>query len=135
MHILENLPINISEHLRLRAEIELRALRLLNFQNFVRSEVLGQLKVIPISSITLIFSCFQRDTTLEFALNPYAYRRTKRHNLREARVMEDLEKQQKFEQEKRRRQKHVELLQSIVCASKDFKGNFRTRGVINNVYL
>lgn len=109
MRILENLPANISEHLRIRAEIELRALRLLNFQNYVRGEVLGHLK---------------RDTTLETALNPYAYRRTKRHNLREARVMEDLEKQQKMEQEKRRRQKHAELLQAIVLASKDFKGKY-----------
>jgi hypothetical protein len=38
--------------------------------------------------------------------------------------MEDLEKHQKMEQEKRRRQKHAELLQAIVMASKDFKGNF-----------
>lgn len=45
MRTLENLPVNISEHLRTRAEIELRALRLLNFQNYVRGEVLGQLKV------------------------------------------------------------------------------------------
>lgn len=36
--------------------------------------------------------------------------------------MEDLEKHQKMEQEKRRRQKHAELLQAIVMASKDFKG-------------
>lgn len=45
MRTLENLPVNISEYLRTRAEIELRALRLLNFQNYVRGEVLGQLKV------------------------------------------------------------------------------------------
>jgi SWI/SNF-related matrix-associated actin-dependent regulator of chromatin subfamily A protein 2/4 len=45
MRILENLPVNISEHLRVKAEIELRALRLLNFQNYVRGEVLGHLKV------------------------------------------------------------------------------------------
>jgi SWI/SNF-related matrix-associated actin-dependent regulator of chromatin subfamily A protein 2/4 len=109
MKILENLPANIGEHLRIRAEIELRALRLLNFQNYVRGEVLSHLK---------------RDTTLETALNPYAYRRTKRHNLREARVMEDLEKQQKMEHEKRRRQKHAELLQAIMTASRDFKGNY-----------
>lgn len=58
--------------------------------------------------------------------NPYAYRRTKRYTLREARVTERLEKQQKVEQEKRRRQKHMELLSAIVQASRDFKG------VLNN---
>lgn len=53
----------------------------------------------------------KRDTTLETALNPYAYKRVKRHTLREARITEKLEKQQKQEQERRRRQKHQELLQ------------------------
>ena len=57
----------------------------------LRSEILGQMR---------------RDTTLETALNPNAYRRTKRQSLREARVTEKLEKQQKMEQERRRRQKH-----------------------------
>lgn len=93
---LNDMPINVGSNLRLKAEIELHALRLLNFQTQVRNEVLGYLK---------------RDTTLETALNPFAYRRTKRHYLREARVTEKLEKQQKIEMEKRRRQKHTELLQ------------------------
>ena len=64
---LSEMPLNVSKNLRIKAEIELRALRLLNFQTQVRNEVLGYLK---------------RDTTLETALNPYAYRRTKRHTLR-----------------------------------------------------
>jgi len=50
---LMNMPLNISPHLRLQAEIELRSLRLLNFQTQVRSEVLSYLK---------------RDTTLETSL-------------------------------------------------------------------
>jgi hypothetical protein len=58
-----------------------------------------------------VLSYLKRDTSLETALNPYAFRRTKRHTLREARITEKLEKQQKMEQEKRRRQKHQELLQ------------------------
>ncbi|KAL3123864.1 hypothetical protein niasHT_000021 [Heterodera trifolii] len=66
-----------------------------------------------------VMACLKRDTTLETALNPYAYKRVKRHTLREARVTEKLEKQQ--EQERRRRQKHQELLQAIVQASKEFK--------------
>ncbi|KAI6223354.1 hypothetical protein M3Y95_00881300 [Aphelenchoides besseyi] len=106
MQVLENLPANISSYLRMKAEIELRAYRLLYLQLVMRSEILGYTK---------------RDTTLETALNPYAYRRTKRHNLREARVMERLEKQQQQEQKKRLRQKHVELLQAISQASRDFK--------------
>lgn len=39
----------------------------------------------------------KKDTTVENALNPYAYRRTKRQALREARVTEKLEKQQKVD--------------------------------------
>uniref|UniRef100_A0A1I8BQS0 SNF2-family ATP dependent chromatin remodeling factor snf21 n=1 Tax=Meloidogyne hapla TaxID=6305 RepID=A0A1I8BQS0_MELHA len=103
---LTELTLDIPPHLRLNAEIELRALRLVNLQTQVRSEVLSYLK---------------RDTYLETALNPYAYRRTKRHTLREARVTEKLEKQQKVEQERRRRQKHSEMLQAIVQVSKEFK--------------
>ncbi|CAD5212428.1 unnamed protein product [Bursaphelenchus okinawaensis] len=106
MKALEDIPVNISENLRIKAEIEIRSLRLLNLQAHVRNEVLGYLK---------------RDTTLETALNPLAYRRTKKLNLREARVMERLEKQQKLEQEKKRRQRHHDLLQAIVTASRDFK--------------
>jgi hypothetical protein len=48
----------------------------------------------------------RRDTTLETALNSRAYKRTKRQSLREARITEKLEKQQKIELERRRRQKH-----------------------------
>ena len=48
----------------------------------------------------------RKDTTLETALNAKAYKRSKRQTLREARVTEKLEKQQKLEQEKKKRQKH-----------------------------
>ncbi|VDN41446.1 unnamed protein product [Gongylonema pulchrum] len=106
IQFLSNLPANMSKHLALKAEIELRALRLLQLQTQVRTEVLSHLK---------------KDTTLETALNPYAYRRTKRQTLREARVTEKLEKQQKLEQERRRRQKHNELLQAILQHGKEFK--------------
>lgn len=54
----------------------------------------------------------RRDTTLETALNSKAYRRSKRQTLREARMTEKLEKQQKLEQEKKRRQKH-----QVICIS------------------
>jgi len=39
IEILNNLPANISPELKLQAEIELRALRVLNFQRQLRSEV------------------------------------------------------------------------------------------------
>lgn len=51
-------------------------------------------------------ACMRRDTTLETALNSKAYKRSKRQTLREARMTEKLEKQQKIEQERKRRQKH-----------------------------
>ncbi|CAB3409909.1 unnamed protein product [Caenorhabditis bovis] len=103
---LSNLPADIPANLRMKAEIELRALRLTNLQTQVRSEVMSTMK---------------RDTTLETALNPYAYRRTKRQSLREARVTEKLEKQQKMEQERKRRQKHTDLMHAIIQHGKEFK--------------
>lgn len=42
MEELTNLPATISEDLRLKAEIELRALRVLNFQRQLRAEVSQQ---------------------------------------------------------------------------------------------
>lgn len=48
----------------------------------------------------------RRDTALETALDAKAYKRSKRQSLREARITEKLEKQQKIEQERKRRQKH-----------------------------
>ncbi|XP_013396616.1 transcription activator BRG1 isoform X1 [Lingula anatina] len=103
---LENLPANIPEDLKTKAMIELRALRLLNFQRQLRGEVV---------------TCMRRDTTLETALNPKAYKRSKRQSLREARITEKLEKQQKIEQERKKRQKHQEYLNAVLQHAKDFK--------------
>ncbi|XP_047033977.1 ATP-dependent helicase brm isoform X1 [Helicoverpa zea] len=106
IEMLSNLPANIPDDLRLQAQIELRALRVLNFQKQLRSEILGQVR---------------RDTTLETAVNIKAYKRTKRQGLREARATEKLEKQQKLEAERKRRQKHQEFLQTVLQHAKDFK--------------
>lgn len=57
----------------------------------------------------------RRDTTLETALNSKAYKRSKRQTLREARMTEKLEKQQKIEQERKRRQKH-QVPRGELCA-------------------
>merc|ERR1712113_1241869 len=53
----------MADDIRRKAEIELRALRLLNFQRQLRAEVVA---------------CTRRDTTLETAINVKAYKRTKR---------------------------------------------------------
>ncbi|CAH0558695.1 unnamed protein product [Brassicogethes aeneus] len=101
-----NLPTDMSEKLRIQAQIELRALRCLNFQRQLRSEIIN---------------CIRRDTTLETAVNIKAYKRTKRQGLREARATEKLEKQQKLEAERKRRQKNQEFLTSVLQHGKDFK--------------
>ena len=112
---LSNLPTTMGEDLRVKAQIELRALRLLNFQRQLRSEVLA---------------CTRRDTTLETAVNVKAYKRTKRQGLREAQAtekleklerLERLEKQQKMEEERRRRQKHQEYLTAVLQHGKDLE--------------
>uniref|UniRef100_A0A8C5AKB5 SWI/SNF related BAF chromatin remodeling complex subunit ATPase 2 n=1 Tax=Gadus morhua TaxID=8049 RepID=A0A8C5AKB5_GADMO len=103
---LESLPGSLPPDLRTKATVELKALRLLNFQRQLRQEVVSSVR---------------RDTTLETALNSKAYKRSKRQTLREARMTEKLEKQQKIEQERKRRQKHQEYLNSILQHAKDFK--------------
>ena len=68
---LEFLPDTLTDDMRRRGMIELRALRLLDFQKRLRTEVL---------------TCSRRSTTLETALNLKAYKRPKRQSLREARI-------------------------------------------------
>lgn len=106
MEVLKNLPTNMPEELRFQAQIELRALRVLNFQRQLRSEIV---------------QCVRRDTTLETAVNVKAYKRVKRQGLREARATEKLEKQQKLEAERKRRQKHQEFLALVLQHGKDFR--------------
>ena len=76
-----------------------------------------------------VVSQIKMDTTLETSLNINAYRRAKRQTLREARVTEKLEKQQKIEQERKRRQRHQVWLIimlfvsfSVCCAVGKMKG-------------
>ncbi|CAG5131850.1 unnamed protein product, partial [Candidula unifasciata] len=103
---LSKMPTTMPEDLKIKGMIELRALRLLNFQRSLRTEVI---------------STMRKDTTLETALNPNAYKRSKRQSLREARVTEKLEKQQKMEQDRKKRQKHQEYLNAVLQHAKDFK--------------
>merc|ERR1712223_670320 len=103
---LAHLPISMADDVRVKAEIELRALRLLNFQRQLRAEVVA---------------CTRRDTTLETAINVKAYKRTKRQTLREARATEKLEKQQRLETERKKRQKHQEYLNAVLAHGRDMK--------------
>jgi len=114
MQELQRLPATMSEDLRLQAAIELRALRVLNFQRQLRMEFV---------------QCTRRDTTLETALNIKFYKRTKRQGLREARATEKLEKQQKLEAERKRRQKHLEFLAAVLQHGKDLREFHRNNKV------
>jgi SWI/SNF-related matrix-associated actin-dependent regulator of chromatin subfamily A protein 2/4 len=107
---LSNLPVNMAEDVRTKAEIELRALRLLNFQRQLRAEIVA---------------CTRRDTTLETAINVKAYKRTKRQGLREARATEKLEKQQRLEAERKRRQKHQEYLNAVLTHGREMQAFHR----------
>lgn len=98
--------LQIGDELRMKIAIELKALRLLEFQKQIRNEIV---------------SCMRADTTLETSLNPKAYKRCKRQTLREARVTEKMERQQKFEAERKKRQKHMEYLNAVIEHSKNFK--------------
>ena len=51
-------------------------------------------------------ACTRKDTMLETAASIKTNKRPKRQGLREARATEKLEKQQKVEAERKRRQKH-----------------------------
>ncbi|CAL4066291.1 unnamed protein product, partial [Meganyctiphanes norvegica] len=103
---LTELPATMADDLKVKAQIELRALRLLNFQRQLRSEIV---------------SCNRKDTTLETAINIKAYKRTKRQGLREARITEKLEKQQKLETERKKRQKHQEYLNAVLQHGRELR--------------
>ncbi|XP_037087593.1 ATP-dependent helicase brm-like [Pollicipes pollicipes] len=103
---LSGLPGSLAEDVRMRSQIELRALRLLNFQRQLRQEVLEMTR---------------RDTTLETVHNPTLYKRKKRQGLREARITERLEKQQRYEAEKKKRQKHMEYLAAVLQHGKELR--------------
>ncbi|CAL8137996.1 unnamed protein product [Orchesella dallaii] len=103
---LNSLPTTMAEDVQCKANVELRALRLLNFQRQLRQEVV---------------SCMSRDTTLETSYGLKAYKRKKSQGLREARATERLEKQQKLEAERKRRQKHQEFLSAVLQHGKDLR--------------
>lgn len=106
LQCLSQLPTSMAEDLQDKATLELRALRLLNFQRQLRQEVVG---------------CMSRDATLETSYQLKAYKRSKRQGLREARATERLEKQQKLEAERKKKQKHQEFLNAVLQHGKDLR--------------
>ncbi|CAF1187630.1 unnamed protein product [Rotaria sordida] len=100
------LPTLIQDDLRMRAMIELKALKLLNFQRQLRTEVV---------------TCMRLDSSLETGNNPRLYKRSKQFGMREARATEKLEKQQKAEIDRKRRQKHQEYLTAVLTVAREFK--------------
>ncbi|CAF0969845.1 unnamed protein product [Rotaria magnacalcarata] len=100
------LPTLLHDDLRMRAMIELKALKLLNFQRQLRTEVV---------------TCMRLDSSLETGNNPRLYKRSKQFGMREARATEKLEKQQKAEIDRKRRQKHQEYLTAVLTVAREFK--------------
>ncbi|CAF3394516.1 unnamed protein product [Rotaria sp. Silwood1] len=96
---------------RTRIMIELKALKLLNFQRQLRSEII---------------TCMRLDSNLETGTYPRLYKRPKQFGLREARATEKLEKQQKAEIDRKRRQKHQEYLTAILTVAREFKEYHKT---------
>jgi SWI/SNF-related matrix-associated actin-dependent regulator of chromatin subfamily A protein 2/4 len=96
----------LSDKKKLKAEIELRALRLLNLQRQVRAEV---------------YSYVRDESTLETAINLKGYKRTKRQGLRESRAPEKLEKLHRLEADRKRRQKHYDFLNTVLAHSREFQ--------------
>merc|ERR1719427_1374681 len=115
---------NMADDVKTKAEIELRALRLLNFERSLRAEVVA---------------CTRRDTCLETAINVKAYKRTRKQGLREARATERLEKQQGLDSERKRRQKHSEYINAVLIHSREMqawhKNNMQNVQKINKAIL
>ncbi|UJR27769.1 hypothetical protein I4U23_009041 [Adineta vaga] len=107
---LESMPANMSSELRTRALIELKSLKLLQFQKQIRHEILNTTK---------------KDTFIQTALNPRAYKRAKRHQLREARTTEQYERQRKLEIKQRKHDKHQKFLHAILTHAKEFRDYHR----------
>jgi ATP-dependent helicase STH1/SNF2 len=109
---LEKLPSNLNDStmalendlcqsngsIKLKAIVELKALRLLGKQKQLRQEIMTGMK---------------RSTTLASSADRLAYRRMKKQSLREARMTEKIERQQRTDREHREKQKHLDYLQTI----------------------
>ncbi|KAI8637639.1 SNF2 family N-terminal domain-containing protein [Parasitella parasitica] len=126
---LEKLPSNLSDaaqaleqdirqqngSVKLKAIVELKALRLLGKQKQLREEIMAGMK---------------RSTTLASSADRLAYRRMKKQSLREARMTEKIERQQRTDREHREKQKHLDYLQTICDHGRSLtaaQGNYRSK--------
>ncbi|KAK9767946.1 ATP-dependent DNA helicase Snf21 [Basidiobolus ranarum] len=97
---------------KIKALIELKALRLLERQKKLRGEIMDGMK---------------KTTTLETSADRSAFKRTKKQAFREARVMEKLELQQRIDRERREKQSHYNRLQSIITHGRELLQWHRTQ--------
>ncbi|KAF9351838.1 hypothetical protein BGX26_010223 [Mortierella sp. AD094] len=102
---------------KLKALIELKALRLLERQKKLRAEIIKGMS---------------KATMLATSTDRAAYRRMKKQSLREARMTEKLERQQRQDREGREKQKHVDYLQNIVNHGRDMIQWHRTQQMKQN---
>ncbi|KAI9007483.1 SNF2 family N-terminal domain-containing protein [Phycomyces nitens] len=94
----EDIKANRGKSLKLKAVIELKALRLLSKQRKLREEIMTGMTT---------------STTLATSADRLAYRRMKKQSLREARMTEKIERQQRIDREQKEKQKHLDYLQTI----------------------
>ncbi|CAF3711140.1 unnamed protein product [Adineta steineri] len=103
---LEHMPANMNIELRTRALIELKSLKLLQFQKQLRNEIVNTMK---------------KDTSIQTALNPRVYKRPKRYQLREARSTLQYERQRKLEIEQQEYDTHQKILKNILTHAQEFR--------------
>ncbi|OZJ01737.1 hypothetical protein BZG36_05117 [Bifiguratus adelaidae] len=89
---------------KVKRVIELRALKLLAKQKMLRQEIVKGM---------------HRATMLATSIDRATYRRMKKQSLREARMTEKLERQQRLEREKKQKQKQLDYLQNIINHGRD----------------
>jgi ATP-dependent helicase STH1/SNF2 len=89
---------------KIKALIELKSLRLLEKQKLLRQEIVSGMK---------------RSTVVPTAVSRADYRRIKKPTVREIRLTERMEKQQRLEREKKEKQKHYEYLNTIIAHGRD----------------
>ncbi|ORY08109.1 hypothetical protein K493DRAFT_343669 [Basidiobolus meristosporus CBS 931.73] len=97
---------------KIKALIELKALRLLERQKKLRMD---------------IFNGMNKSTTLATSADRSLFKRNKRQVFREAKVMEKLEFQQRADRERREKQKHYSRLQNIVSHGRELLQWHRTQ--------
>jgi ATP-dependent helicase STH1/SNF2 len=89
---------------KIKALVELKSLRLLEKQRKMRAEVIAGLK---------------RSSTLATAVSRTDYRRVKKPSVREIRLTEKAERQQRIERERKEKQKQVDYIGGIVQHGRD----------------